>query len=255
MGLAFLIMRRFAAMRAEGLTPTLESIALWAAVFGVMALASAAFLLMKRMLPAMFARWRLLAAGAASLLLSIAVAEIVALAVWGKSAALDMLHGTFFSFKVAASFLAGVTLLGWAFWKQISDATQSLLLAIALALAALAVCAIAGVMATKLPIWLLCALGAGMSAAICWGAWRNREAAQALATILALIMSVILLGDLQDKAVALFWWIIGPVTAAWVTTYLRYRESENDPRWAAAIIQYLSWIAVTATEAYRFLLD
>ena len=85
-GLAFLIIRRFAAMRTEGLTPTLKSIALWAVVFAVMALASAAFLLMKRMVPAMLARWRLLAAGAAILLLLIAVAEIVALAVWGKSA-------------------------------------------------------------------------------------------------------------------------------------------------------------------------
>jgi len=253
-GLAFLIVRRFAAMRAEGLTPTLESIALWAGVFALMAISSAAFLLVKRMAPAMVARWRLLAIAPAIVLVSIAVAEIVALAALGKSAALGMLHGTFFSLKIAASFLAGVILLGAAFWQQINDATHSLLLAIALALAILAACAVAGIVATKLPMWLLYALGVAVAGAGCWGAWHNRKTAYALTALLAVIMSFILLGDLQDKG-ALFWWVFGAVVAAWATTYLRDVESDSDPSWTAAILQYVSWIAVTAAEAYRFLLD
>ncbi len=44
-----------------------------------------------------------------------------------------MLHETFFGLKLAASFLVGLTLLGAVFWKQMGDATNSLLLAIALA--------------------------------------------------------------------------------------------------------------------------
>jgi hypothetical protein len=251
-GLAFLIVKRFAAMRHEGLSPALDSVVPWAVTFALMAITSAVFLLMKRIAPLMLARWRWLAAIAAIALWSIAMAGLGAFSVGGRPAATGMLYQTLFGLKVAVSFAAGLILMGAAFWKQISDVTHNLLIAIALGVAALAVCAVAAILATKLPLWLLAALGGAAIIAICWGAWRNRDAAQALALVLALTMSMILIADLQDHGV-LFLLLIGPVLAAWVTTYLRYGETETDPRWAVAILQYLSWIAVTAGEAYRYL--
>jgi len=230
----------------------LDSIALWAMVFALMAITSAAFLLVKRISPLMLARWRWLAAIAAIALWSIAMAGLGAFSVGGRLAAAGMLYETLLGLKIAVSFAAGLILMGAAFWKQISDVTHNLLIAIALGVAALAVCAVAAILATKLPLWLLAALGAAAIIAICWCAWRNRDAAQALALVLALTMSMILIADLQDHGV-LFLLLFGPVLAAWVTSYLRYGETESDPRWALAILQYLSWIVVTAGEAYRYL--
>jgi hypothetical protein len=251
-GLAFLIAKRFAAMRREGLTPLLDSIALWAMVFALMAITSAAFLLMKRIAPLMLARWRWLAAIAAITLWSIAMAGLGAFSVGGRPAAAGMLYETLLGLKIAVSFAAGLILMGAVFWKQISDVTHNLLIAIASGVAALAVCAVAAILATKLPLWLLATLGAAAIIAICLGAWRNRDAAQALALVLALTMSMILIADLQGHGV-LFLLLFAPVLGAWLTTYLRYGEKESDPRWAVAILQYLSWIAVAAGEAYRYL--
>jgi hypothetical protein len=74
---------------------------------------------------------------------------------------------------------------------MISDVTHNLLIAIALGVAALAVCAVAAIIATKLPLWLLAALSAAAVLAICWGAWRNRDAAQTVSLVFALTVSMI----------------------------------------------------------------
>lgn len=213
LGLAFLIAKRFAVMHDEGLAPLLESIALWAVVFAVMAIMSAAFLLMKRIAPLMLARWRWLAAIAALALWSIAMASLGAFSVGGRPAASGMLYQTLLGLKFAVSFAAGLIIMGAVFWKQISDVTHNLLIAIALGAAALAMCAAAAILATELPLWLLAALGAAALIAICWGAWRNRDAAQAVSILLALIASLIIIADLQGYGV-LFLLLIGPVLAA-----------------------------------------
>jgi len=254
-GIGFLIARRFAAMRAAGLASTLEGIGEMAGAIAIMVMFSAIFLLMKWMAPAILGHLRLLAIGTVIILASIAVGEIVVLAVLGKSAAFAMLHWTLHSFEIVALFLAGLAMAGLLFWKNIiNDTTLTLLQVIGLGLAIAAACAVAAIMATELPIWLLCALGAGVTAAGLWTFWHHRETAYAVTGAFGVLMPLLLLVALQDNSVLFFGWVFGTLIVAVTTTYLREVEPKDDQSCMVALLQYASWIAINGAEAYRFVL-
>jgi hypothetical protein len=226
-----------------------------AGIIAMMVMFSAVFLLMKRVAPAILGHLRLLAIGTAIILASIGVGEMVVFAALGKSAALAMLHWTLFSFEIGALFLAGLVMASLVFWKNIiSDTTLNLLQVIELGLAIAAACAVAGIMATELPIWLLCSLGAGVAAAGLWTFWHNREKGFWLAGVFGVLMPLLLLVVLQDNGALFFWWVAGTLIVAGTTTYLRDVEPKDDPSCTAALLQYASWIAIAAAEAYRFVL-
>jgi hypothetical protein len=215
----------------------------------------ALFLLMKRMAPAILGHLRPLAIGTAIMLALIAVGEMVVLAVLGKSAAFAMLHWTWFSFEIGALFLTGLVMAGVAFWKTIiKDTDLSLLQVIELGLAIAGACAVAGTLATELPIWLLYALGAGVTAAGFWTFWHNRKKGYWLAGVLGVLMPLLLLVALQGNGALFFWWVAGTLIVAVTTTYRREVEPKDDPSCTAALLQYASWIAITGAEAYRFVL-
>jgi hypothetical protein len=222
----------------------------------MMVILSAAFLLMRRIAPTILAHSRLLGIGAAIALASIVMAEMVVLVAMGKTPALVMLHWTLLSVKIGALLLAALIFSSATFWKNIIyDTELSLLQVIELGLAIVAVCTVAALMATELPIWLLWTLGAGVTAASLWTFWRNRETAYPLTGAFGVLMSLLLLVVLQGNSAWFFCLVFVALLAAGATTYLRDIESKDDPRWTTALLQYASWIAITAAEAYRFRLD
>ena len=241
----FWVARQFVYLRSEGISKALESIAIWSGVVALFAITCIFFLLLRRAARLMVARWRLLAAVVAAL----AVASVLALLVASHISASHEFHDlpltAWAIVKPAILGVLGLAMVGWAVWANVKDA--SLPLAGGFAAAALVASLFAALLATQLPTWALGILALAFLAGLVWLGARKPDAAKAVAMLAALSASVLLLNATTGAA---FWILILPVTAAWVTTYVRFGNEPANPRWWLALLQYACWIIVTAGEAY-----
>jgi hypothetical protein len=236
--------QQFVFLRSEGISKALESIAIWSGVIALFAIACIFFLLLRRAARQLVARWRLLAASAAALAVALGLALLIASAVSGPHAAHDLPITAWAIVKPAILGVLGLAMVGWAVWANVKDA--SLPLAGAFAAAALVTSLVAALLATQLPTWALGILALATLAGLGWLGARKPDAAKAVAMLAALLASVLLLNATDG---APFWILILPVTAAWVSTYVRFGTEPDNPRWWLALLQYACWIIVTASEA------